>query len=402
MVLRVESDNIGTATVCFQTLSDVESVSKHVRVWRVFSLRSSKMTMDVNNRKIDIRGETQIENNSDKIQIANKTSIKRPFDVAFLMLPDEKMKQKKMLKFQERKINICTSESDDQEEEIEVTNHHDGVKSESKIQKYISSHHKQQIFDDPGLIKAKNLDELRGKVSPNHEQRSAFTKVNLINKVAPSISPALSVSPDLSYQQSLSPSPPIRTYHNFTNNMMSPNHIFRTHQGNGYSSNYDNFNSPPVVDGHHFLVKTDNMLGNNLNKMRPMYRPELSYNYGQFQNHTEMMKLSPTAPDLGLRNPAAAILTSLLPPSLAALSLPAQNVCAKCNISFRMTSDLVYHMRSHHKNDAVDFNRKRREDKLKCPVCAESFRERHHLTRHMTAHQDKEDDNIIKKKELLH
>lgn len=95
--------------------------------------------------------------------------------------------------------------------------------------------------------------------------------------------------------------------------------------------------------------------------------------------------------------PTSFVTASLLPPSLAALTLPAQNVCAKCNVSFRMTSDLVYHMRSHHKNDHVnnDHLRRRRElDKLKCPVCNESFRERHHLTRHMTAHQDKEGDNI--------
>lgn len=95
--------------------------------------------------------------------------------------------------------------------------------------------------------------------------------------------------------------------------------------------------------------------------------------------------------------PTSFVTASLLPPSLAALTLPAQNVCAKCNVSFRMTSDLVYHMRSHHKNDHanVDQLRRRRElDKLKCPVCNESFRERHHLTRHMTAHQDKEGDNI--------
>ncbi|XP_059482800.1 uncharacterized protein LOC132200980 [Neocloeon triangulifer] len=84
--------------------------------------------------------------------------------------------------------------------------------------------------------------------------------------------------------------------------------------------------------------------------------------------------------------------SSLLPPSLAALSLPAQNVCAKCNLSFRMTSDLVYHMRSHHKHEAADPLRRKREEKLKCPVCSESFRERHHLTRHMTAHQDKAGD----------
>ncbi|KAF4531931.1 hypothetical protein B566_EDAN000960 [Ephemera danica] len=89
---------------------------------------------------------------------------------------------------------------------------------------------------------------------------------------------------------------------------------------------------------------------------------------------------------------AIAPVSSLLPPSLAALSLPAQNICAKCNLSFRMTSDLVYHMRSHHKSECADPLKRRREEKLKCPVCSESFRERHHLTRHMTAHQDKAGD----------
>jgi PR domain zinc finger protein 8 len=60
-----------------------------------------------------------------------------------------------------------------------------------------------------------------------------------------------------------------------------------------------------------------------------------------------------------------------------------------------MTSDLVYHMRSHHKNETgPDLYKRKREDKLKCPVCQESFRERHHLTRHMTAHNDKEGDLI--------
>ncbi len=62
-----------------------------------------------------------------------------------------------------------------------------------------------------------------------------------------------------------------------------------------------------------------------------------------------------------------------------------QNWCAKCNATFRMTSDLVYHMRSHHKMH-TDPMKKKREDKLKCNICGETFRERHHLTRHMTSH----------------
>lgn len=107
----------------------------------------------------------------------------------------------------------------------------------------------------------------------------------------------------------------------------------------------------------------------------------------------------------------AALPAMLLPASIAAaaLTLPSQNVCAKCNVSFRMTSDLVYHMRSHHKGDgaglggtgagnsgagSVDAKKRRDMDKLRCPVCDEGFRERHHLTRHMTAHQDKEGDRL--------
>ncbi|EPQ02188.1 PR domain zinc finger protein 8 [Myotis brandtii] len=50
--------------------------------------------------------------------------------------------------------------------------------------------------------------------------------------------------------------------------------------------------------------------------------------------------------------------------------------------------DLVYHMRSHHKKEYAmePLVKRRREEKLKCPICNESFRERHHLSRHMTSH----------------
>ena len=85
-----------------------------------------------------------------------------------------------------------------------------------------------------------------------------------------------------------------------------------------------------------------------------------------------------------LQLPAAALAASLA-------SAPSQNVCAKCNLSFRMTSDLVYHMRSQHRRDAnTDPVRQKRQEKLRCPVCGENFRERHHLTRHMTSHEDRE------------
>ncbi|KAJ8339253.1 hypothetical protein SKAU_G00360390 [Synaphobranchus kaupii] len=94
----------------------------------------------------------------------------------------------------------------------------------------------------------------------------------------------------------------------------------------------------------------------------------------------------PKAPG-SMHMPMPSALT-LLPPSFTSLCLPAQNWCAKCNASFRMTSDLVYHMRSHHKKEfaAEPLVKRRREEKLKCPICSESFRERHHLSRHMTSH----------------
>ncbi|XP_076141349.1 zinc finger protein 488 [Alosa pseudoharengus] len=78
----------------------------------------------------------------------------------------------------------------------------------------------------------------------------------------------------------------------------------------------------------------------------------------------------------------------LLPPTLSPLAVAGQNWCAKCNLSFRMTSDLVLHMRSHHKREPASTMplRRQREERMTCPVCHEHFRERHHLSRHMTSH----------------
>ncbi|KAK6315620.1 hypothetical protein J4Q44_G00131440 [Coregonus suidteri] len=88
----------------------------------------------------------------------------------------------------------------------------------------------------------------------------------------------------------------------------------------------------------------------------------------------------------------------LLSPSVSRLSplcQPAQNWCAKCNISFRLTSDLVQHMRSHHKRalDATGSvcgvkqqHHREREETLKCSICSEVFRQHHHLARHLTSH----------------
>lgn len=367
------------------------------------------MTMDVsNNRKVELKTDLLLPRNEEQTEIVATKTIKRPFDVAFLMQPDDKMKQKQM------KIATYVTSKSDSDEDIEIEN--DSNEPETK---YFTTQ-KQQIFDDPNLnlmkpkihnyeVEARDykINKLSAQSTEqqHHPQKSAFTKVSL-NKESRT-SPNLSLSPDINYQNSLSPSPPIinRNYANFTQNMLTStaaNHILKTqqHLPATYQNNFiqeNPFTNTATLDNNTFVKTTQPDLLQQNFKMRPMlnYRPDLSYSYAQFQPQ-EMLKI--TQPDLkfapDIRNPAAAILHSLLPPSLAALSLPAQNVCAKCNITFRMTSDLVYHMRSHHKNDSVDFTRKRREDKLKCPVCSESFRERHHLTRHMTAHQDKDNDNL--------
>lgn len=274
--------------------------------------------------------------------------------------------------------------------------------------------YKNKIFDDPTLITMQSRARYdRAEESP----KSAFTKVSHYSMRSPNPS----VSPDnLLYQNSVSPplsaaSPPV----NFTktphfNNLLNPAHLM-----NG-SSFFKGQNTPSSSPGYpdstlqqrpatfskgiEFHEKSsDHKASPNKMNFLP-FRPEIpylqaggSYQFQSFQTaNSDFMKFpvpprEPVSPLIA--NPAAAILSTLLPPTLAAFSLPAQNVCAKCSISFRMTSDLVYHMRTHHKSEnVVDPNRRKREEKLKCPVCNESFRERHHLTRHMTAHQDKEGD----------
>ncbi|KAM4702909.1 zinc finger protein 488 [Rhinophrynus dorsalis] len=78
----------------------------------------------------------------------------------------------------------------------------------------------------------------------------------------------------------------------------------------------------------------------------------------------------------------------LLPPTLTPLEATAQNWCAKCRLSFHMTSDLVLHMRSRHKKEAggETQRKRRRELQLSCPICLAYFKERHHLSRHMRSH----------------
>lgn len=285
--------------------------------------------------------------------------------------------------------------------------------------------YKNKIFDDPTLISMQSRArfENRYEKPPEISPRSAFTKVSNFSMRSPNPS----VSPDnLLYQNSVSPplSATSQSSNSFTkappfNSLLTPaqllngNNFFKAHIIPSSSPNYPETSpmqtrASGAFKGVEYQEKQSSskpqVSPNKLNFLP--FRPDIPYlqagsaypfSVQNFQPpNSDFMKFpvpsrEPVNPLIS--NPAAAILSTLLPPTLAAFSLPAQNVCAKCSISFRMTSDLVYHMRTHHKSEAVsDPNRRKREEKLKCPVCNESFRERHHLTRHMTAHQDKEGD----------
>ncbi|XP_069835699.1 zinc finger protein 488 [Dendropsophus ebraccatus] len=100
-------------------------------------------------------------------------------------------------------------------------------------------------------------------------------------------------------------------------------------------------------------------------------------------NSLAILPLSETLPKCETPPPP-----QVLPPTFSTLGSTAQIWCAKCKVSFRMTSDLVLHMRLRHKKEAgLETHGKRaRELQLSCPVCYAYFRERHHLSRHMTSH----------------
>ncbi|XP_053979799.1 uncharacterized protein LOC128895733 [Hylaeus anthracinus] len=233
------------------------------------------------------------------------------------------------------------------------------------------------------------------------ESRSAFTKVNLTAQRNGfnddgQTSPRSSISPDdrASYQSSVSP----------------PAVPFTAAAGYKYAPF-------PAKISYPFLVSPETSQPGLLENLKipqipqppkvpspkmPSFRPDLPPVYPNL-SYNPISVFPPMADALARPRflATAAGVAGLLPPSFTALTLQAQNVCAKCNLSFRMTSDLVYHMRSHHKNENIgESSRRRREEKLRCPVCDESFRERHHLTRHMTAHQDKESDAIVDQVEV--
>ena len=300
-------------------------------------------------------------------EISAKLTVKRSFDVAFLMLPDEKLKQ--------REKNKISSESNSFTYPLtELSIRSDLMNHYNYVNKVNSANSLENRYSSTSM-------PTKTSSSKNETPRSAFSKVSQIINVESSVSPP--ISPD--HLSCSSASPPI--------SYSPPTTNFRPEYANFINSSafqaFDRSGFTAQGKFRHLLYRNNcNQADDHLDKINSDQSQLQSFQFGHNNSHVFM-----TQPEQFMRNPAAAILSTLLPTSLGALALPAQNVCAKCNISFRMTSDLVYHMRSHHKNEANhDPNKRKREEKLKCPVCSESFRERHHLTRHMTAHQDKEGD----------
>ncbi|XP_037940105.1 transcription initiation factor TFIID subunit 12 [Teleopsis dalmanni] len=366
-----------------------------------------------------------------------KTTLKRSFDVAFLMMPDERIKQKQAEK-QARLSEIILERHQyptdlsprsqqllQQQQQLHHLHEQNEIVNFQEARRYAQiTLRSPRIYDDPTVvIPTVNSTTPEPEALP---MKSAFTKVASTRLESP-IQPAPPLSPDQLSCPSMSP--PMSTTPPRTN---SDNGRLSNGSANSISPClnpnivYQNFRADYQFNGPFQSVNQVQALQAQRLKQQFLYRPPMNVTSAPNSNTISMsggpvnapsppdflpgyaaFPFPPTAathpfaavapPELPriVQNPAAAaILSTLIPPTLAStFTLTAQNVCAKCNISFRMTSDLVYHMRSHHKSEvATDPNRRKREEKLKCPVCQESFRERHHLTRHMTAHQDKESD----------
>lgn len=439
------------------------------------------------NLAIESARTTQLKSDMQSTVLNPTKTSKRSFDVAFLMMPDDKSRQKpperqqlrvskqlfnneeweqapkripEIYKHSEYSNDTSSELKDQDDDRIRVNNNispsfssdinidvgtdeypgktmycsdsensdrsrsrPNSNESAAKPPKFLPEY-KNKIFDDPTIISMQSRAKYEARFtekSSDISPKSAFTKVSNFTMRSPNPS----VSPDnLLYQNSVSPplsaaSSPSSSFNKpGFSSLLTPAHLLNG--GNFFKNQSVPASSPNYLDpglqprpavftkGMEYSekaeLKTSQASPNKLNFLP--FRPEIpylqagsSYPFGvqNFQQpSSEFMKFSgPPRESVNplIANPAAAILSTLLPPTLAAFSLPAQNVCAKCSISFRMTSDLVYHMRTHHKSETTaDPHRRKREEKLKCPVCNESFRERHHLTRHMTAHQDKEGD----------
>lgn len=157
-----------------------------------------------------------------------------------------------------------------------------------------------------------------------------------------------------------------------------------------------------------FFVANQNKQSNSLQKSSVMLSPSLSPYQSRSETSAYDLKSNSTINPSLIRNPNLSLTISAQGSSISQSPLGTpdlQNWCVKCNTHFRLTSDLVYHMRTFHRKDETRPNfslnnfrvnskcmdnivRLNREIKfLRCEICNETFKEKHHLTRHLTSHR---------------
>jgi hypothetical protein len=124
-------------------------------------------------------------------------------------------------------------------------------------------------------------------------------------------------------------------------------------------------------------------------------------NFLQSTNESSKNSQIPVITSISSANPWLMALHHLSQSSPTAALANASNWCAKCSLQFRLTSELVHHIRvhhatrrnyHHHQTSTESTTRKTLTNStssmsLTCHICCETFRERHHLTRHMTSHR---------------
>lgn len=373
------------------------------------------MTMDIAQQEredmkmLSPRLTCEIQNKNDLIPQTKQPSVKRSFDVAFLMLPDEKLKNKQPEKHARLQSDAIVT----YRPQINVKNDDGLRKMCEKRNELLNNGIAMKNGTTTHLLHTNNNNNDTIKNGRFFPQDFAFISHDLVNRVNEAPKSAFTKVPNVRQGDSPIPPPPSLSPGQLSCPSTSPPISSSPPQNPIYPfrSEYQLINGNPF---HTTISQMQQLAQNEKLRQQFSYRPPQhhhQHNGGDLSHSSAYLAAGnfPFAgtnthpfvtaqPDLSgiVRNPAAAaaLLSTLIPPTIAtSFSLTAQNVCAKCNISFRMTSDLVYHMRSHHKSEyAGDTNRRKREEKLKCPVCNESFRERHHLTRHMTAHQDKASD----------
>lgn len=302
-----------------------------------------------------------------------KPSVKRPFDVAFLMLPDEKLKNKQQQAEKQLRLSsgnaivtyptqisvksdeILRGELIERRHEQQFARHfaispnfaHSTNHNNNEILKNGGGRFciqngtpSPRMYDDPTIVPHDLIQRV-------HEMpKSAFTKVPHNNRQESPLPPPPSLSPEQLSCPSNSPpvssSPPRNiVYHNFRpeyHQFMNASPFHTISQMQQIAQNQQKFKQQfayrPTPTTSSSSSSQNHMNGGNDLPVPSAYLPTAGFPFAGANAHPFVAQ-----PDLTgiVRNPAAAaLLTTLIPPTIAtSFSLTAQNVCAKCNISFR-------------------------------------------------------------------